>query len=76
MAKVIITIEDTNKKENQINIRIESDPAFPGPAAKDQTLTHAQECGLIAMQAIVDPKSVEIADNDEEEETRGELQDG
>ena len=51
MAKVIITIED---KGQGINVKIESDPAFPGPAAKDQAMTNAQHLGLIAMEAICD----------------------
>jgi len=51
MAKVTITIEDDNDA-GMINVRIESDPAWPGPAAKDQTMTAAQHLGLVGMEAI------------------------
>jgi hypothetical protein len=39
MATASITITDTAKG---VDIKIESDPPFPGPAAEDQTLTNAQ----------------------------------
>ena len=51
MAKVTITIEDDDV-EGMINIRIESDPAWPGPAAEDQTMTAAQHLGLVGMEAL------------------------
>ena len=49
MATVIITITD---RDPGLKLRIESDPAFPGPAAKDQTTTQAQQLGLFAMEAM------------------------
>lgn len=45
MAKVTITIEDGDK-EDSVTMKIESDPAWPGPAAEDQTMTPAQAAGL------------------------------
>ena len=49
MATVTITITDKGKG---ISLKIASDPGFPGPAAKDQTVTGAQHLGLIGMDAI------------------------
>jgi hypothetical protein len=46
MAKVTITIEDGDENENSVTMRIESDPAWPGPAAEDQSMTPAQSAGL------------------------------
>ena len=54
-ATVTFTITDkpeTPEEEGTINFRIESDPPWPGPAAKDQTLTAAQACGLRLMEAL------------------------
>ena len=51
MAKVTITIEDDDEK-GMVNIRIESDPGWPGPAAEDQSMTSAQHLGLVGMEAI------------------------
>jgi hypothetical protein len=51
MATVIITITDKGKG---LNLKIESDPAFPGPAAKDQTTTQAQQLGMFAMEAMAE----------------------
>lgn len=62
MAKVIITIEDDDDA-GMISIRIESDPAWPGPAAEDQTMTAAQHLGLVGMEAI--SKAAKGGDKDE-----------
>ena len=46
MAKVTVTFEDVDEG---VSVRIESDPAFPGPAATDEqkdALTDAQHMGL------------------------------
>jgi hypothetical protein len=51
MAKVTITVEDDDAA-GMVNIRIESEPGWPGPAAEDQTMTAAQHLGLIGMEAI------------------------
>lgn len=49
MATVTITLTDEG---SSLNIKIESDPSFPGPANKDQTMTNAQHLGLHALDAI------------------------
>ena len=49
MAKVILTIEDEGKS---VLITLSSDPAFPSPAAEDQTQTIAQSLGCLAMVAV------------------------
>ena len=54
-ATVTFTITDipeTPEEAGQINFTIESDPPWPGPAAKNQDLTAAQACGLHLMEAI------------------------
>ena len=50
MATVTITI--TDKPKGKLSLKIASDPAFPGPAAKDQTTTSAQTLGLMGLEAI------------------------
>jgi len=50
MATVTLTI--TDKPGGKLTIKIASDPAFPGPAAKDQTTTAAQHVGLLGLEAI------------------------
>lgn len=50
MAKVTITIEDG--EETGVHLSIESEPAFPGPANKDQSHTNAQYLGVLAMTAM------------------------
>lgn len=57
MATVTITISDEGEEDGSegnttVNIKLESEPAFPGPAADDQTVTAAQNLGLNAWQAI------------------------
>jgi len=56
MAKVTITIEDLDVDEDSgnVSVRIESDPAFPGPAApeEEQGLTCAQAWGLRFLQSM------------------------
>jgi hypothetical protein len=64
MAKVTITIEDTEK--TGIHLTIESDPPFPGPAAEDQTQTNAQYLGCVAMDAM--SKACGHDDGSDEEE--------
>lgn len=46
MAKVTVTFEDIEGQEGGVNVRIESEPGFPGPAAEDQMLSSAQMMGL------------------------------
>ena len=49
MATVTITITDEGKG---ISVKMESDPGFPGPDAKDQTTTNAQKLAFVAMEAV------------------------
>jgi hypothetical protein len=51
MAKVTITVED-DPDGKHVNIRIESDPPWPGPAAEDQSMTCAQNLGLAIMEKM------------------------
>ena len=48
----IVTITITDKPKGKLTIKIASDPAFPGPAAENQTMTPAQQLGLIGVEAI------------------------
>lgn len=46
MAKVTVTFEDIDEG---VSVKVESDPAFPGPAASQEeqdSLTDAQQMGL------------------------------
>lgn len=63
MAKVTITVEDN--ETSGIHLTIESDPAFPGPANKDQSYTNAQYLGMVAMTAM--NKACGAGGDDEEE---------
>jgi hypothetical protein len=75
MAKVTITISDEGEEadgKNTVTIKLESDPAFPGPAAEDQTITSAQNLGLNAWQAIAEMAAgkkgnVELESGDDDE---------
>jgi hypothetical protein len=51
MATVTITIVDS--PDNMLDIGIESDPPFPGPAAMNQVLTEAQMTGLELVEKVV-----------------------
>lgn len=65
MAKVTLTFEDKPGKSMALGVVIESDPPFPGPAAKSQKLTMAQTAALTAIEAIsktCKTKGVEHAD--------------
>lgn len=64
MAKVTITIEDN--ETSGIHLVIESDPAFPGPAKKDQEYTNAQYLGMVAMDAM--SKKCGVGGDNEEED--------
>lgn len=44
MAKVTLVLED--EAAGTVNIKMESEPAWPGPAAKDQSMTTAQLMGI------------------------------
>lgn len=53
MAKVSITIEDN--EAGNVSFTIESEPAFPGPAApKGTELTPAQRMGLTLLEVVQD----------------------
>lgn len=52
MAKVVISIEDN--ANGNITFKIESEPAFPGPAAKEQTMTAAQRLGMTLLEVVND----------------------
>lgn len=52
MAKVTLKLVD--EPNNQLGIEMESDPAFPGPAAEDQTLTNAQYAVMSSVTKLVD----------------------
>lgn len=47
MAKCVITITDGDA--GSLDMTASSDPAWPGPAAEDQTLTAAQQVTLALM---------------------------
>jgi len=49
MATVTITITDVG---TGISVNLESEPGFPGPAAKDQAMTNAQHLGFVALEVI------------------------
>ena len=66
MAEVTITIKDEGRG---VNIKIESNPPFPGPAAEDQTMTNAQYLGWVAMDAIA--KACKSDGGEEEELEEG-----
>ena len=63
MAKVIMTIEDSGAG---IRLKIESDPAFPGPAKKVQNYTNAQYLGMLAMKAVSEEIGGDDGDDDDE----------
>jgi hypothetical protein len=52
MSKVVITIEDGPSGE--IDVQLESDPPFPGPAAKNKQGTMAQSWGIACLQWIIE----------------------
>lgn len=75
MATVTITISDEGVEsdgKNTVTIKLESEPAFPGPAADDQTVTAAQNLGLNAWQAIAKMAAgkkgdIELEEGDDDE---------
>lgn len=64
MATVTITIKDEGRG---LNIKLESDPPFPGPAAEDQTATNAQHLGFVGLNAITNACKSEGVEEGEEE---------
>lgn len=62
MAQVIITA--TDNADGTVSLKIESEPAFPGPAAKDPAHTAAQYLGLIGMEAMMKAAGGESAEDD------------
>ena len=66
MAKVTITLTDNADK---LNVRIESDPPFPGPVAECQDTTCAQNAGMFMLEALTKQmkKSKDEDDEDDEE---------
>lgn len=51
MATVKIILTD---ERNNLNLSMESEPGFPGPAAENQDLTNAQFIALEAVHKITD----------------------
>lgn len=61
MAKVTITFED---HEGGVEVKVGSDPAWPGPAAENQSLTEAQMMGLRVVEIL---NQLQEAEEDEDE---------
>ena len=52
MAKVIITIEDVD--EDKLDVTMDSDPGFPGPAAEDSEYSIAQSYALLLIEHLTE----------------------
>lgn len=66
MARVTITLEDTEDGEG-FGLTVESDPPFPGPAAKDKTCTPAQFVAHSLLEGMVKAAKGSVSFDEEDE---------
>lgn len=66
MAKVTITFEDM---DDGVQVKIESDPSFPGPAAtpeQQEAMTDAQQMGIRMTELLTEELHQQQHDHDHE----------
>lgn len=54
-----VTLTITDGEDEEMSFKVASEPGFPGPAARDQTLSPAQALALAIMHKILAEKRKE-----------------